>query len=116
MTPYKAAREAKYCEIYEREAANPDRPSCRIFNAGWDTCANWMMRELKSVEDAIYFYAHPEVYTERETLSGPLQPGVLTENGDKARRALAKLGAIKKDVYVTGSDDQGASAKKEIEG
>lgn len=47
----------------------------------------------KAIE-ALKFYAHPEHYEERITLSGARQPGVLTEGGDKARATLKDLGVL----------------------
>lgn len=38
--------------------------------------------------DALEYYSHPDHYEERVTFKGTRQPGVLTDNGQKAREAL----------------------------
>ncbi len=50
-----------------------------------------LQSQLSLCVQALEFYAHPDHYEERVTLSGTRKPGVLTEGGEKARACLAKL-------------------------
>jgi hypothetical protein len=55
----------------------------------WVETLKLCQQERDQLRQALEYYAHPEHYEPRETLSGPRPPGVLVDAGRTARQALS---------------------------
>lgn len=62
-------------------------------------------KELQLAKEALQYYAHPDHYEERQTFSGLRPPGVLSDNGDRARKTLIELGEKPSWPEIPNGDD-----------
>lgn len=81
------------CYCFDERRQRGDNRKYYAFIAGFDAGAKAALSLSEELVEALEYYAHPDHYTETMRMEGLRQPGVLTEGGEMARKALSNFKA-----------------------